>query len=137
MKRYGKVFFMAVLAAAMAVIFAGCGNSQKLAEDFDKDSVIEQAKQDITTAEANDYEGWKARFSEALQEGVTEDAYAQYLAILKEKGDFEEFGKAAVTGLNQNGADYAVVIYVVKHAEGDIQYTIIYDKDMNLMTFTM
>ena len=73
--------------------------------------------------------------SSKLPEGFTEDVYQPYLDMLAKKGDFEAFGKTAFVGQEKDGQKYAAVIYVVKHAEGEIKYTVGYDEDMKLVQF--
>ena len=143
MKKTGKIVSVlstllttAVLLAAIA-LFSGCGNSNKLADSFDEETVKKQAQDDITLAESDNFDGWFARFSPDVQSAVTEDAYTSYLDTLKDKGAFQEFGKTAVIGQEQNGLNYAVAIVISKHENGDIKYTIAYDEDMNLVQFTI
>lgn len=132
-KRYG--WKLLVLAALMALLAVGCSKSSKLPEGFTEEGVKTQAEADIKLAESNDFEGWKARFADSLQSSITEDVYQPYLDMLAKKGDFEAFGKTAFVGQEKDGQKYAAVIYVVKHAEGEIKYTVGYDEDMKLVQF--
>ena len=108
-----------------------------LPEGFDEETVRNQALEDIRLAESDDYEGWKARFAEELQSGLTEDAYTSYLAILEKKGAFKEFGSAAFLGQVVGGKKYGGILIIAKHEKEDIKYNIAYDEDMNLITFTI
>ena len=103
----------------------------------DEETVRNQAMEDIRLAESDDYEGWKARFAEELQSGLTEDAYTSYLAILEKKGAFKEFGSAAFLGQVVGGKKYGGILIIAKHEKEDIKYNIAYDEDMNLITFTI
>lgn len=121
--------------AVLAGVLAGCGDKNKLADVFDEDGVKQQAMDDITLGESDDYEGWKARFVPEIQEKLTEDIYNSYLEGLKEKGAFTEFGKAAILGQEQDGKDYAVVVFLVKHEKGEMKYTISYNEEMQLINY--
>lgn len=118
-------------------LLTGCGNKNELSDAFDEETVKQQALDDIALAESDDFEGWQARFAPEYQSAVTEDAYLSYLDTLKDYGAFTEFGKIAVIGQEQDGTDYAVAIVICKHADGDIQYTVAYDSNMNLVQFTI
>ena len=132
-KRYG--WKLILLAALMGLLAVGCSKSSKLPEGFTEDGVKTQAEKDIKLAESNDFEGWKARFEDSIQSSITESAYQQYLDLLAKKGDFESFGKTAFVGQEKDGQKYAAVIYVVKHADGEIKYTVGYDEEMKLVQF--
>lgn len=136
MKRTIKLLSVLLTLILLAGLLAGCSKN-KLADAFDEETVKQQAMTDITLAESNDFAGWKARFTPEYQSAVTEDAYTAYLNALNEKGSFKEFGKIAIIGQEQNGTNYAVAVVICKHENGDIQYTIAYDENMNLVQFTI
>lgn len=137
MKRLVK--FMAVLVSLVIVagLLAGCGDKNKLADVFDEETVKQQALDDITVGESGDFDAWKARFAEEVQAGLTQEIYDNYINLLKEKGEFKEFGKCAVVGQEQDGKNYAVAVYMVKHEKGDIKYTIAYDEEMHLIQYVI
>lgn len=118
-------------------LLAGCGSKNKLSDAFDEATVKEQAMADIKLAESNDFAGWQARFAPEVQSAVTESSYTSYLEMLENYGAFKEFGKTAIVGQEQNGVNYAVIVIICKHDGGDIQYTIAYDENMNLVQFTI
>ncbi len=125
-----------ILMVLLAAFAAGCGStSSQLPDGFTEEAVKAQAEADITLAESEDFEGWKARFADAFQSGITEDSFQTYLDFLAEKGDFESFDKTAFVGQEKDGNKYAAVIYIVKHTDGNIKYTVGYDEDMNLVQF--
>lgn len=136
MKRTIKLLSALLTLILLAGLLAGCSKN-KLADAFDEETVKQQAMTDITLAESNDFAGWKARFTPEYQSAVTEDAYTSYLSTLNEKGAFKEFGKIAIIGQEQNGTNYAVAVVICKHENGDIQYTVAYDENMNLVQFTI
>lgn len=127
----------AVVVVVAVMLFVTGRNSSKLADCFKEETVKQQAQEDITVAEGKDFEGWKARFSPELQDKITESSYTGYLATLVKNGEFTEFGKTAVVGQEKNGINYAIAIVIAKHEKGDIKYTIVYDENMNLISFVM
>lgn len=124
-----------ILTVLLVAFAAGCGTSSELPDCFTQEEVKTQAEADITLAESEDFEGWKARFADDFQSGITEDSFQTYLDFLAEKGDFESFDKTAFVGQEKDGNKYAAVIYIVKHTDGNIKYTVGYDEDMNLVQF--
>lgn len=136
MKRTIRLLASLLTLILLTGLLAGCSKN-KLADAFDEETVKQQALADITLAEANDFAGWQARFAPEYQSAVTEDAYTAYLGTLNEKGAFKEFGKIAIIGQEQNGTNYAVAVVICKHENGDIQYTVAYDENMNLVQFTI
>ena len=119
----------------MSVLLTGCGGNN-LSSVFDEKTIVEQAKRDIETAESGDYDAWLKRFEPTLQKSLTEDSYNSYKSLVKAKGTFKEFKKYAVAGQSKNGADYAIIVFNTSYADGSLQYTIFYDKDMKLASFS-
>ena len=110
---------------------------KELPEGFDKETVREQAMEDIEIAQSKDYESWKSRFAKDLQSSLTEESYDSYLKILEKQGEFKEFGKCTYLGQIKDNKKYGGVIIVVKYEEGNVNYSLAYDEDMNLVSFTM
>ena len=92
---------------------------------------------DIEIAQSKDYESWKSRFTKDLQSSLTEESYDSYLKILEKQGEFKEFGKCTYLGQIKDNKEYGGVIIVVKYEEGNVNYSLAYDEDMNLVSFTM
>ena len=136
MTKTRKLFTILLTLTLLASLLTGCSKN-KLSDVFDEETVKQQAMSDITLAESNDFAGWQARFTPEYQSAVTEEAYTTYLDTLNEKGAFKEFGKIAIIGQEQNGTNYAVAVIICKHENGDIQYTVAYDENMNLVQFTI
>ena len=136
MTKTRKLFTILLTFTLLASLLTGCSKN-KLSDVFDEETVKQQAMSDITLAESNDFAGWQARFTPEYQSAVTEEAYTTYLDTLNEKGAFKEFGKIAIIGQEQNGTNYAVAVIICKHENGDIQYTVAYDENMNLVQFTI
>lgn len=93
--------------------------------------------EDIEIAQSKDYESWKSRFTKDLQSSLTEESYDSYLKILEKQGEFKEFGKCTYLGQIKDNKKYGGVIIVVKYEEGNVNYSLAYDEDMNLVSFTM
>lgn len=125
----------AVVVVLAVAIFVMGRNAGKLADSFDEETVKQQAQDDIVLAEADDFQGWKERFSPALQDKITESSYTQYLETLEKNGEFKEFGKIAIAGQEKDGKNYAIAVAIVKHEKSDIKYTLVYDEEMNLISF--
>ena len=136
MTKTRKLFTILLTFTLLASLLIGCSKN-KLSDVFDEETVKQQAMSDITLAESNDFAGWQARFTPEYQSAVTEEAYTTYLDTLNEKGAFKEFGKIAIIGQEQNGTNYAVAVIICKHENGDIQYTVANDENMNLVQFTI
>ncbi len=149
MKKNMKKLVIGVSILAMTLgSLMGCGISEsknaeeeglmkELPEGFDEKTVKEQAMEDIETAHAKDYESWKNRFAKDLQSSLTEETYQSYLEILEQQGDFKGFGKCTYLGQIKDNKKYGGVILVVKYDEGNVKYSLAYDEDMNLVSFTL
>ena len=136
------VFVMAVGSLMGCSSLGSGGNEQgeilkELPEGFDKETVRKQAMEDIEIAQSKDYESWKSRFTKDLQNSLTEESYDSYLKILEKQGEFKEFGKCTYLGQIKDNKKYGGVIIVVKYEEGNVNYSLAYDEDMNLVSFTM
>lgn len=134
--------FMVLCLAAVTVVgalAAGCGeNSTKLPDCFDEETVKEEAKAAIKLAESDNYKEFIKLFNDQVAGTLTEDSYkTQYLAVVKEKGEFESFGKEVVIGQTdeESGANYAASIVVANYTDGKIQYSVGFDEEMKLIQF--
>ena len=132
-----KLIMMVMTALLVVCVLAGCSGGSKLPEGFDEETLKKQAIADIELASSDDFEGWKGRFGTDLQAQLTEETYKGFLETLKSKGAFKEYGKSAFVGQEQDGKKYAACVIIVKYAEGDIQYSVGYDEEMNLVQFTI
>ena len=124
------VFVMAV-GSLMGCSSLGSGGNEQ------GEILKEQAMEDIEIAQSKDYESWKSRFAKDLQSSLTEESYDSYLKILEKQGEFKEFGKCTYLGQIKDNKKYGGVIIVVKYEEGNVNYSLAYDEDMNLVSFTM
>lgn len=135
-----RKWILILSAIVISMAFAGCSKQagSELADCFEKDTLIEAAKEAITLAESDNYEGYAALFDDALSSQITEESYqSQYLDVIKEKGTFESFGDPVVIGQTDEstGKNYAGVILVAKYSDGKIQYSLGYNEEMRLIQF--
>lgn len=149
MKRMMKKIGIGMSIAVMAVLcLTGCGASsikdskagevmKGLPEGFEEEIVKEQAMEDIKVAQSDDYEGWKARFAPEFQESLSENTYQSYIEHIEKQGEFKGFGKCSYLGQVKGEKKYAGVMIVVKYEEANVKYSVAYDEDMNLISFTM
>lgn len=136
-----KGFMVLCLAMIIAIgaLAAGCGEeSTKLPDCFDEETVKEEAKAAIKLAESDNYKEFIKLFNDQVVGTLTEESYqTQYLAVVKEKGEFESFGKEVIIGQTDEdtGANYAASIVVANYTDGQIQYSVGFDEDMKLVQF--
>ena len=135
MRKNWKKKVVLVMSIILAMLAAGCGKKSQLPEGFREEEVKAQAEKDIETAQSGNYEDWLKRFPEEFQAQLPKEAFDAYLEILKEKGAFQEFGKTAFVGQEENGKKYAGVIYLVQYENGQLKYTVGYDEEMRLIQF--
>lgn len=137
MKLFKKLLFSSMIITIFLFTFTGCKTNTKLPEGFDEETVKTQAIQDIELASSNDYEGWVDRFPKELHGNLTPEIYQSYLDTLDKLGEFQEYGKTAFVGQEQDGKKYAACLMIVKYKNGKLQYTVGYDEDMKLVQFTI
>lgn len=128
-----------VICLAMIMISAvGCG-SGKLAEDFDKDEVVAEAKAIIEHVNAGDLDTvYEEKFSAKMKLAMTAEKWNETIApIVEEMGEFEEFEKEAVTGTKDKDTEeeFATVVLVAKYKNGKSQYTVSLNKSMKVVGF--
>lgn len=132
-----------VIAAAafllLCTMIAGCAGSTKLADCFDKAKLEAEAKEIITIGEAGDYQALTERFAESLSGALTEEAYQQYLEMVKKQGTFQAFGSAAIVGqhVKETDSDYAAVVVKAEYENGKLQYVVGFDEDMHVVQYTV
>lgn len=141
-KRNGKKgikYAAGLLAAMLCLGLAGCSGNAKLADCFDKETLEADAKAVIEMGESGDYAGLTGKFDESLSGSLTQEAYDQYLELVKSKGGFKEYGNVAFVGQHDDKTDkdYAAVVVVREYEDGKLQYVVGYDEDMELVQYTV
>lgn len=127
-----------IAAIVVTILYLTMGQkSVPLSEHFKEETVKQQAMDDVTLGESGDYEAWKARFAPEQQGTLTEEAYKSYLETVDEKGKFQEFTQCVLSGQEKQGSNYAVAVLSVKHELGTMKYALIYNEDMQIVTYTV
>ncbi len=126
----------AVLAALL--LFAGCG--ARLAEGFDKQTIIDTAEQIITDIHVK---GTTEVLTPLMREDYLEkypmeNMEEQVLELLSGSGNFVTFGQESVVSkANPDNEDeeLAVILVTAGYEKGEINYTLTFDKDMKVISF--
>lgn len=137
MKHLKKTTLSIMIFAVFLFAFTACKTGAQLPEGFDEDTVKTQAIKDIELASSDDYEGWVDRFQKELQGNLTPEIYQSYLDTLDKLGKFQEYGKTAFVGQEQDGKKYAACLIITKYENGKLQYTVGYDENMKMVQFTI
>ncbi|HBA48136.1 MAG TPA: hypothetical protein DCZ91_10140 [Lachnospiraceae bacterium] len=129
---------MAMVMAAAVFLLTGCG-STKLSADFDEEKVKTAAQEAIGYMVAGEYEECVGLMSEEMQVAVSAEILASNMeTVAGQKGAFQEYKSSSVLGQkNQEGTDYAVAVIVAAFENGNVTFTISYDKDMQMIGFWM
>ncbi len=116
----------------VTAVFTGCA-STKLAEGFDKDAVIEKAKQTVDVINTLDYAAMTALMRDDLEAQLSSDKLKEaWDKKLTELGAFEKIDNVSVVGQKTEQSDYAVAVVVAKYKNGNAIYTLSFDPDMEL-----
>lgn len=122
----------------MLMCAMGCGQD-KLAEDYDKDAVIEEAKEIIALINEGELGTiYEEKFGAKMKTVMAEESWNDTIApIIEELGRFEEFEKEAVTGTEDKDTkeEFATVVLIGKYEKGKAQYTISFNKSMKVVGF--
>lgn len=129
---------MAMVIAAAAFLLTGCG-STKLSADFDEEKVKTAAQEAIGYMVAGEYEECVGLMSEEMQAVVSAEILASNMeTVAGQKGAFQEYKSSSVLGQkDQEGRDCAVAVIVAAFENGNVTFTISYDKDMQMIGFWM
>lgn len=128
-RKTGIALACLILAAAL---LTGCASAQ-LAEGFDKDAVIEKAKQTVDVINTLDYAAMTALMRDDLEAQLSSDKLKEnWDKKLTELGAFDKIDNVTVVGQKTQVADYAVAVVVAKYKNGNAIYTLSFDKDMEL-----
>ena len=86
----------------------------------------------INLLNQRDSVGLNEMMTQDMKAGLTEEVQAQIFAFLDESGTMKEISSLGVSGSEENGITFAVVIAKVAYENRDITYTIGFDPDMKL-----
>jgi len=114
-----------------SVMLGGC-SSNKLSDDFNEEELKTTTKEVIQRLCNEEYDKIKEMSGkELIDAGVTEKIKEVWEPMAKDLGKFDSFDKEVVVG---NG-DQATVVIISKFENGNVKFTISYNKDMKLTGF--
>ncbi len=132
-----KGIFLLTLCVAWILVLTGCGGS-KLSEEFEEESVKERAMEAVGYFNEKDYQAIIDMGNEEMRNGITaEDFRAASDPYLDKCGEFKEISKTVVLGNTdqKTGENYGGVVMVGKYESGQIQFTIAFNEQMELVQF--
>jgi len=129
-KKISRFLSLVLLVVFSAALLAGCAS--KLPEGYDEDELKASAEVVINLLNQRDSAGLNEMMTEDMKAGLTEEVQAQIFAFLDESGTMKEISSMGVSGSEENGITFAVVIAKVAYENRDITYTIGFDPDMKL-----
>lgn len=129
-KKISRFLSLVLLVVFSAALLAGCAS--KLPEGYDEDELKASAEVVINLLNQRDSVGLNEMMTEDMKAGLTEEVQAQIFAFLDESGTMKEISSLGVSGSEENGITFAVVIAKVAYENRDITYTIGFDPDMKL-----
>jgi len=129
-KKISRFLSLVLLVVFSAALLAGCAS--KLPEGYDEDELKASAEVVINLLNQRDSAGLNEMMTEDMKVGLTEEVQAQIFAYLDESGTMKEISSMGVSGSEENGITFAMVIAKVAYENRDITYTIGFDPDMKL-----
>ena len=134
MKKRMSILFI----CALAVCMMGCAKT-KLAEEFEEEKVIKEAKAVIQMINEGETEAvWEDKFNAKMQYALTKEDWLSAIdPIMEDAGEFQSYEKEAVTGTEEpdTGEEFATAVIVAEYENGKNQYTITFNKSMQLTGF--
>ena len=133
-----KKVLLLICTMMAAMCLCACGGVKELSENFDEATVKAAVEELVGYVNEGDAEGFcSVPMSEAMAENMTVESTQQIFdEYLGNKGAFIEYNSITVVGADDKTiGDCAVVIVSAKYENMNVQYTISYDKDMNLVGF--
>ena len=127
-KKISRFLSLVLLVVISTALLAGCAS--KLPEGYDEDELKASAEVVINLLNQRDSVGLNEMMTEDMKAGLTEEVQAQIFAFLDESGTMKEISSMGVSGSEENGITFAVVIAKVAYENRDITYTIGFDPDM-------
>lgn len=132
-----KTRIMVVLMLCV-LLFAGCANT-KLAEGYDKDTIIETAHSIIEEIHVQSLDAVLNQYmrEDYLKEYPMENMVQQVLELRTGIGKFGDFTKDSVIGKESPDGEeeFAVILVTATYEKGEINYTLTFDQDMKLVSF--
>lgn len=126
------------LILVIASLLAGCGDT-KLAEGYDKDKIKQTAEEVITEVQL---EGAKKVLEERMREDFVDNIDLDTMEntvkdLTSGLGSFIAFSQQTVIGQphDETKEDLAVILVTVTYEKGEVNYTITFDKELNIVGF--
>ena len=134
-----KKFMKKLIFTGITAVFflTGCAQSQ-LPEQFDEETVKEEAMKAVELFNKRDYQSILDMGVDELKKSLTAEQFAQVSDPYRDKcGDFQEIEKTVTVGSEnkQTGKQFGGVVMIGKYADGKIQFTIAFDENMKLAQF--
>lgn len=131
MKKTLSIFLVMLLAFSLTAC-----SQNKLADIYVEEDVITSAKEIVELVNAQDFDGVNAAMRADLQESLTGQQLEDALApLLTQAGAFQEYSTVTAVGQKSKSTneDYATVVLVCKHENGNLIFTITLDANLDLV----
>jgi histidyl-tRNA synthetase len=138
MKKIKSAIFLLIMGMVFSM-FAGC-SSNKLADIYSEDEVIERAKQVVEVINTLDYIAMTDELRQDLRDQLTADQLKEaWDSKLQKAGKFKEYKATAALGQKSKstGEDYAVAVITCKYENSNLTFTIVLDKNLDVVGMYM
>ena len=142
MKVRKRIAWMSCVLLLSFTLLTGCG-SKALAEGFNEDTIIETAEQILNEIHVNGVAdtlpGWlRENYTyENSDEYPVEEMDGQVRSLLSDKGELVGYTQESVIGKKSPDGteDFGVILVTATYDNGEINFTLTFDKDMKLVSF--
>ena len=134
-----KIGLLLLLVGMILCFFVGC-SSNKLADIYAEDEVIARAKQVVEVIHSLDYPLMIHELREDLRNQLTAEQLKEtWDAKLTKAGEFKEYTATATTGQKSKTTEeeYAVAVLTCKYVNSSLTYTIVMDKNLDVVGMYM
>lgn len=128
-----KKIMSSLILVLCGVLFIGCG-AQKLSSDYNEDDLKAASEEIVNYLLEGKYEDIVDMGSDELKKVLTNDQIEDaYVNLSSELGDYKEIKKI----IFQETEGGVAVVIIVKYENGKAQFTLGFNKDMNLTAIYM
>lgn len=124
-----------LITLIISVMLSAC-TAPKLADIFDENAVIEQAKEIVGNINALDFDSVNAKVRADLQEQLPAEKLREIMGqSLTDAGGFVEYTSIVTMGQKSKstGEDYATAVLVCEYENSTIIYTISMDVNLDIV----